>query len=183
MDEGQCAPRPLDFREWVGTRREALRTTAYLVCADWHLADDLVQDALVRVYARWSRVSAGGPPDAYTRQVLVRLYLDRTRRAWFKREASTPNVPDHQLTWDPIRGDDDTATLQAALEGLPARQRTVLVLRYWDDLTLEQVAATLGCSVGTAKSHASRGLATLRSRLSQQQTATGPELLLRREMN
>jgi Sigma-70, region 4 len=121
------------------------------------------------VNARWAKVSAGGLPEAYTRQVMVRLYLDRTRRAWFRREASTPDVPDQAQDDDRNGLDDVAAAVHAGLDGLPPRQRAVLVLRYWEDLTLQEVATTLGCSVGTAKSHASRGLATLRSRLSPQE--------------
>ncbi|WP_245715196.1 sigma factor [Nocardioides szechwanensis] len=82
-----------DFRDWAAASRSRLRRTAYLLSGDWHLADDLVQDALTRAYAVWPRVARGGQPDAYVRKILLNLYLDHRRRP-ARREDSRAELPD-----------------------------------------------------------------------------------------
>lgn len=158
------------FREYATTRRGYLRRTAYLLCGDWHLADDLVQDALAKLYVRWRRVRAKGTVDSYVRKMLVNGYLATHRRSW-RREVSTPQPPELAA---PSSTDDGTRELLVrALAGLPPSQRTIIVLRYWNDLSIEQTAATLGCSVGNVKSQAARGLAHLRAALSAAVAAEG----------
>lgn len=150
------------FREYAGARRGALRRTAYLLCGDWHLADDLVQDALAGLFVHWRRVRAGGDVDPYVRRMLVNGYLATHRRKW-RREVATAELPDAAA----VSHDDDGTReiLLRALAQLQPSQRAVVVLRYWEDLSIEQTATALGCSTGNVKSQAARGLAHLRTAL------------------
>ncbi|UXY25130.1 SigE family RNA polymerase sigma factor [Streptomyces sp. HUAS TT20] len=156
-------PRETDFRTWVLEHRTRLRTTAFLLCGDWYLADDLVQDALGRLYSRWDKVVASGDPRAYVRRILCNLHTDYRRRP-ARREISEADVATlhaHPHTRIEERDDD----LIAALLTIPAGQRTVLVLRFFEDLSIEQTAALLKTSPGNVKSQTSRGLDALRSAL------------------
>ena len=154
-----------DFAAYVEGRRLALRGTAYLLCGDWHSADDLTQTALTRLYLVWRRIDRIRSIDAYVRQVLVRAYLDERRRPW-RRERSAADPPDAPATRDAPAAVDERLALEAALARLPARQRAVLVLRYWCDLDVRDTAAVLGISEGTVKSACARGLASVRKALS-----------------
>jgi RNA polymerase sigma-70 factor (sigma-E family) len=154
-----------EFRRWVTERRAALRATAFMLCGDWYLADDLVQDSLARVYASWSRVSASGEPDAYARRVLINRFLDHTRRP-ARREVVREQIPDAPVHDDHRQLDDAGSELLVALRDIPPGQRAVLVLRYWDDLSVEQTAAVLRTSPSNVKSQSSRGLSALRGVLS-----------------
>jgi len=157
---------PDGFRAYALERRAALRRTAYLMCGDWHLAEDVVQDSLARLYADWPRLAARGSVDAYARRTVVNGVLAARRRPW-RREvvaSSVPDVPDPRSSTE--GADDGTrAVLLRALAGLGPSQRAVVVLRYWDDLSVEEVARLLGCSTGNVKSQAARGLAHLRDAL------------------
>jgi RNA polymerase sigma-70 factor (sigma-E family) len=145
----------VEFEEFVVARRDSLLRTAYLLTGDHHDAEDLVQSALVKVVPKWGRIK--DRPEAYVRQVLARESASRWRgRRW--REVSTDAVPEgvhHDST--------DRVGLLADLRRLSPRQRAVLVLRYFDDLTEADTAAALGISEGTVKSHARAGLASLRN--------------------
>jgi RNA polymerase sigma-70 factor (sigma-E family) len=152
------------FRAWAVGVRPRLRRTAFLLSGDWHLAEDLAQDALVRVYAVWVRVSQTGSPDAYAMRTLVNCHRAAVRRPW-RREHVTDSVPDVRATQGTSGADDDRDVLVAALGRLGRSQRTIVVLRYWDDISVEDVAATLGLSPGTVKSQSARGLARLRALL------------------
>jgi RNA polymerase sigma-70 factor (sigma-E family) len=161
-----------EFRGWALASRGGLRRTAFLLSGDWFLADDLVQDALIRIYGVWPRLERSGDVGAYARRVVLNLYLDYRRRPW-RRERPTDQMPDHPMQ----EGDramqaggsvDDRDKLLAALRQVPPRQRAVLVLRFWEDLSIEQTAHTLGTSAGTVKSQTSRGLTTLRAALAEQ---------------
>ena len=152
-----------EFRAWVMASRVRLRTTAFLICGDWFLADDLVQDALARLYAVWPRVVQRGDPQAYVRRIVVNLHLDHRRRP-ARREVLTPDELDGERPEEPSQ-DEYRDQLIAALRQVPPPQRAVLVLRYWEDLSVEQTAAVLGTSTGTVKSQASRGLDALRAQL------------------
>lgn len=165
----------VDFLGWVSTSRDGLRTTAFLLCGDWHLADDLVQDALTRVFGVWGRVSGSGDPGPYARKVLVNLYLDHRRRP-SRRETPTADLPDRALD-QPHAVDGDRDRLLAALRLVPKGQRAVLVLRYWDDLSIEQTAQLLGTSASNVRSQASRGLEALRAALEPDRTTTPEEAL------
>jgi RNA polymerase sigma-70 factor (sigma-E family) len=148
-----------EFEAFVDAQLPPLLGYARALSGNGHDAWDLVQECLVRMGARWSRIDRDGNPAAYARTTLVRLNIDRMRRGG--RERLSEAVPDCGAE-DAVPGLDPW--LLAALRSLPPRQRTALVLRYVDDLDHRGIAAAMGCSVGTAKSHVSRGLAVLRTR-------------------
>ena len=150
-----------DFSEYFAARAHALRATAYLLCGDWHRAEDITQVAMTKLYLAWPRLREAGM-DAYARKVVVRTFLAENRRLWRKREQVTQTLPEPPVS----DGDTDQRLLvEAALATVPPRQRAVLVLRYWNDLSVEDTAEVLDCSAGTVKSQAARGIAALRKRL------------------
>jgi RNA polymerase sigma-70 factor (sigma-E family) len=155
-----------DFAAYVDGRGTALRGTAYLLCGDWHAAEDLTQTALTKLYLAWRRIDRRTSVDAYARQVLLRAFLDERRRHW-RREHAWADPPD---TPAPDAGPEDRLALEAALRRLPRTQRAVLVLRYWCDLDVRTTAETLGISEGTVKSATSRGLDALRAGLRREET-------------
>jgi RNA polymerase sigma-70 factor (sigma-E family) len=161
-----------DFDQFVTASSDALLRTAYLVAWDAVEAEDLVQECLLAVARRWPRVRRMDHPHAYARRVLVNLALDGAQRRTRHRQELTGDA-DRTLAAVP---DESSARrlhvvgvrseLVQALGALPPRQRAVLVLRYFEDLSEAQVAELLGCSVGTVKSTASRGLTRLQGALS-----------------
>jgi RNA polymerase sigma-70 factor (sigma-E family) len=157
------------YREYVGGRLDQLRRTAYLLCGDWHTADDLVSTALVKLLKHWSRVSVMDNIDAYARRVLMRAWLDERRRPW-RREHPRAQLPEAAAR----AGYDvaDRMAVLALLAELPVRRRAVLVLRFFCDLSVEETAEALGCSTGTVKSQTARALDALRTRLG---AVTSPE--------
>ncbi|GAB3871355.1 SigE family RNA polymerase sigma factor [Kibdelosporangium lantanae] len=158
----------LAFREYARSRSTTLRRTAYLLCGDWHLAEDLVQTALVKLYRSWARVRASPTFDNYTRQILVRCWLDERRRPWRRREQRDGIVPDTPYHDSP-EGISDA--LLAALAKLPHKQRAAVVMRYCDDMSITDVAAAMRCSEGTVKSQTSRGLDALRQIVARPESA------------
>ena len=150
-----------DFVEYVGARALALRRTAYLLSGDWHTAEDLTQATLTKLYLAWRKIDRSGSVDAYARRTLVRTFLDSRRRLW-NRERPHADVPERSAPTDHA---EDRIVLWKALDRLPASQRAVIVLRYWEDLSVAETAAALNLSDGTVKSYASRGLAALREGL------------------
>ncbi len=155
-----------EFEAFVAESSDRLLRTAYLIVWDLAEAEDLVQDCLLSVARRWPRVRRMEHPRAYARRVLVNLALDgRGRRARRRQELEAPaSALEREAGDDPrIAGVEARRDLVDALAALPPRQRAVLVLRYFEDLTEAQVATVLGCSVGTVKSTASRGLARLQA--------------------
>jgi len=146
----------------VGGRLEQLRRTAFLLCGDWHTADDLVSTALVKLLKHWGRVSAMDNIDAYVRRVLLRAWLDERRRPW-RREHAHAAVPDSAAR--PEYDVADRMAVVALFSAPPGGGRAVLVLRYFCDLSVEETAEALGCSPGTVKSQTARALDSLRSRL------------------
>ena len=154
------ARRDDDFVAFVDARSAALLRTARLLTAgDQHAAEDLVQTALEKAYVAWPRILRKGAEEAYVRSIMTRAAIDRTRQRTRRGEVVTDEVPDQ-----PVQevGPEDRDHVFALLATLPPRQRAVMVLRYYDDLSEAQIAATLGCSPGTVKAHASRALAALR---------------------
>ncbi len=151
------------FTEYFAARSTSMRNTAYLLCGDWHRAEDLVQTAFTKLYLAWNRVTRPDALDPYTRQTLMRAFLDERRRGWFRREQVSESPP--EAPWPPPPRSEDRMVLEDALAAVPPRQRAVLVLRYFEDLSVEATAAALGCSAGTVKSQASRGLDALRAAL------------------
>jgi RNA polymerase sigma-70 factor (sigma-E family) len=152
-----------DFASYYNARAEHLRTTAYLLCGDWHLAQDLVQLTFTKLYRVWRRIERHQTLDQYARRVLLRSFLDERRRPW-RREVPT-EVVEPMPAAAAVGSPDDRIVLKAALADLAPRQRAVVVLRFWADLPVEEVAAALGCSTGTVKSQTSDGLANLRRAL------------------
>jgi RNA polymerase sigma-70 factor (sigma-E family) len=162
-----------DFLGWVAASRDGLRKTAFLLCGDWFLADDLVQDALTRLFGVWGRVSASGDPGPYTHKILVNLYLDHRRRP-SRREMPLAQLPDASSAAQPSPVDEDRDRLMAALRQVPSGQRAILVLRYWEDLSIEQTARIVGTSASNVRSQASRGLDALRAAL-EPDSVTAPK--------
>ena len=157
------ADQETEFRQYVAARADRLRRFAYLCCGDWHRAEDAVQTALIRLYGVW----AGKSPDSidrYVRRVVTNILIDEHRRGWFRRERTSDLVPDRSVP-DASDSSVETITIMNALARLPRRQRAVVVLRFWEDLSVEQVSEILRCSTGTVKSQSARGLRTLRALL------------------
>jgi RNA polymerase sigma-70 factor (sigma-E family) len=154
------------FRRFAVEYAPKLRRSAYLFCGDWHLADDLMQSTLIKIYRHWSRVEKDTSLANYSRTVLLRTWLDEKRRPWRRSEQTEAAVPDRL---DESRGPADSPDrlwasdlVHRGLLRLPPRQRAVLVLRYFDDLSVAEAAAVMGCSEGTVKSQTARGLESLR---------------------
>jgi RNA polymerase sigma-70 factor (sigma-E family) len=155
------------FELWVQARGGALARSAYLLTSDAHLAEDLLQEALTRVAQKWRKV--GDSPDAYARRVMHNLVID----SWRRRRARPAEVLGASPPELSGRGDvvdvERRVVLRDALARLTPRQRAVLSLRFYEDLTEVETAAVLGCSVSTVKSTARDALARLR--------AVAPDLL------
>ncbi len=148
-----------DFETYMRARQRALVGFAYLLTADHHAAEDLVQTALAKAYLRWDKIRAHGSAEAYVRRIIVNENASIWRRAWKRSEHPTAELPEHHDTGSVENEPDE---MWAHLATLPRRQRAVLVLRYYEDLTEAQTAEILGCSVGTVKSQAFKALASLR---------------------
>jgi RNA polymerase sigma-70 factor (sigma-E family) len=156
-----------EFLSFATAHRTAMRRQAFLLCGDWFEADDIVQKALTKLFAAWKRVEPGGAP-AYTRRIVLNVYLSHRRLAWVRRERATGETPD--LPYREPQDDVDIdlrRAVGAALDRLPIRQRTTLVLRFWQDLSVDDTAAAMGCSPGTVKSHTARGLKSMRAHLDE----------------
>lgn len=149
-----------DFEAWVQARSAGLARSAYLLTGDRHLAEDLVQDTLVRVADHWRRVTRSGTPDAYARQVMHHLAIDRWRRRR-ARPAEALGTPPPEPTGEGYDV-DRRVVLRDALLRLTPRQRAMVSLRFYEDLTETQTAAVLGCSVSTVKSTTRDALRRLR---------------------
>jgi RNA polymerase sigma-70 factor (sigma-E family) len=148
-----------EFEAFVRSRGAQHLRTAHLLTGDLGHAEDLLQTALERLSRHWQRVDE---PDAWLRRTLTRLAVDRWRRQ-ARRVRAVSTTLDRSSTGDVHAPVDDRLDLFRALAALTAKQRAVLVLRYFDDLTEPDVAAALGCSVGNVKSTASRAIARLRA--------------------
>ena len=155
---------PAGFRDYVAARQRALLRSAWLLTGDWHAAEDVVQAALVRVWPRWNRVAAGGNHDAYVRRAVINTYLTFRRRRW-NGEFAAAAPPDRPDPADPYAAVELRDALARVLPSLGRRQRAIVVLRYFDDLSEPRVAEVMGCSVGTVKSQSAKALAKLRAAL------------------
>jgi RNA polymerase sigma-70 factor (sigma-E family) len=155
-----------EFIAFVVARSPALLRTAFLLTADRGYAEDLVQTALAKTYAAWPRIRDVGAVEAYVRRTMLTTYTSwRRRRHWFA-ERPTEDLPEIAAAAGPedLLGGEE---VWAALRGLSPKQRAVLVLRFGEDLAVEEVARLLDLPIGTVKSHSSRGLTALRARLSE----------------
>lgn len=153
------------YREYVTARMEVMRRTAYLLCRDWHTADDLVSITIAKLYRHWARVGQQSTIDAYVRKALLRTWLDEKRRPWHRREQVTEELP--ELPTAAEFAVVSRAQLLDLLDGLTPKRRAVVVLRLYLDLSVEETAEILGCSVGNVKSQTARGLDTLRTRAAE----------------
>lgn len=155
------------FEDFVAARGGRLLRTAYLLSAgSWPDAEDLVQIALEKAYRHWKRIDIDAGPERYVKKILVNTAISRARRRRVLQEIRMASPPDR-----PARGEtdvvEDRAIVLAELDRLPPRQRAVLVLRYWEDRSEVQTAELMGCSLGTVKSQAARGLARIRRNMAR----------------
>lgn len=162
-----------EFTAFVLASQPRLRRTAYLMCGDWQLASDYVQEALIRVYRHWPRLRGEVGAHAYARKAVLNVVIDAKRRR------SSTEVPVLEVR-DTVRPDDaersaDRDLLTRCLAQVPPRQRACLVLRYYDDLSVSEIATVLGISEGTVKSQTARGLDTLQAAFAK---ATNDQLLV-----
>ena len=152
---------PESFAQFVMARERALQRTAVLLTGDWALAEDLVQTALIQSWPRWERIQRRGDPEVYVRRVMVNTWMAWSRRRW-RGEKPAAAVPDSRAPGDVAAEVTVRMAVRDALGSLTRRQRAVLVLRVFDDLSEAQVADLLDCPLGTVKSAMSRALAKLR---------------------
>jgi RNA polymerase sigma-70 factor (sigma-E family) len=153
-----------EYRAYVEARRASLvRTATFLSCGDPHVAEDLVQTALMRMYVAWPRVRKE-TVDAYARKALVNALIDTRRRGFARHEYSRAELPDVVALEPPAPTDTEHAVF-AALAALPARMRAAVILRHLSELSVTETAEALGCSEGTVKSQTSRALDQLRESL------------------
>jgi RNA polymerase sigma-70 factor (sigma-E family) len=159
-----------EFEAYMAARQPALLRTAYLLTGDRHAAEDLVQTALAKLYLSWDKVQRRELVDSYVRRILVNENNSSWRRPWRRREITTDQVPEQRSVTDQ-HDLGQRAALWDFVQTLPPKQRAVIVLRFYEDLSEAETAQILGISVGTVKSQASRALASMRGRVN-----TRPEL-------
>lgn len=159
------------FTHFVRQARARLQQTAYLMCGDWQLADDLTQETLITLYRRWSEIDQDIGPTPYATRVLVHHVRRSAKRAWRSHEVMTTPP---EVTRDPPHGYEERVVILKALARLGPRQRAIVVLRYWEDMSVEQTAEAVGCTRGTVTSQSHRALATLRALLGPMLNAMDP---------
>ncbi|MGA8246666.1 MAG: SigE family RNA polymerase sigma factor [Nocardioides sp.] len=165
--------RDVEFESWLTAREPALQRTAHLLTGDVHSAQDLVQVTLAKLYLAWDRIQDRGRVDAYARRILVNEHRTAWRRPVRRREQVTADLPDRPA---PEQGyDGQREAVWAFVASLPPRQRAVIVLRFYEQLTEPEIADLLGISVGTVKSQSSRALAALRAHLPDHPELSGEE--------
>lgn len=170
LDEAVAAdppePEPPDFENYAAARQHHLYRTAYLLCGDRDRAQDLVQTTLVALLRSWRKARLAENPDAYAKKALVRAFLNEQHKL---RRSVTAHAILQTETSISAAAARDPAELRLvvldALRSLPAKPRAMVILRYWEDLSVEETAAALGCSTGNVKSQCSRSLAKLRELL------------------
>jgi RNA polymerase sigma-70 factor (sigma-E family) len=159
------------FEEFSREQLPGLVRFAAVLTGDRELAQDVVQDALVRAHQRWRRVAATDRPDLYLRKMVVNGYLS-WRRRWYQRSvrstADVARLREPQAP-DPATRIADHDQLAGLLAGLSRSQQAAIVLRFYEDRNDDEIAEVLGCAAGTVRSHISRGLSTLRVRITHEQ--------------
>ena len=159
-----------EFAEFAAASAPRLRRAAFLLCGDWHTAEDLAQTALAKVFVSWRKVRRQDAAHAYASRTLVNCYLaDKRRRR--STEILTGQLPDSPAM---LPAPETRMVVLDALATLPPRSRAVVVLRYWADLSVDQAADVLGCSPGTVKTLGARALDKLRAVLGDVMTDPGP---------
>lgn len=156
-----------EFAAFAAASHERLRRTAYLICGDWHRASDITQEALIRVYVAWPRLDRRGGLLAYARRAVVNVSIDQSRKL---SSTEVPAASDERAAspYDLAGEISERQALLQALGTLPPRQRACVVLRYFEDLPVAEVADHLRVSEGTVKSQTARALDTLRTRVAEQ---------------
>lgn len=149
-----------EFHAFVAERLDRWRRSAYLLCGDWHLADDLVSQALIRLHRGWSKVTRADNIDAYAQKVLTRCWLTERGRRWRRLEQTYSEPPSH--SYQPDDRVVDRLPLADLLRSVGPRQRAVVILRFYLDHSVEETAEILGVSTGTVKSQSARALDILR---------------------
>lgn len=157
-----------EFTAFAAARQQALGRMAFLLTGEHHAAEDLVQIALAKTYLAWDRIRAKGATEAYVRRIIVNEYTSWWRRAWRQRERVTGEVPERPASVDDDYGERDE--IWRAIRTLSPKQRAVIVLRYYEDLTETETANVLDVTIGTVKSHTNRALVRLRGKLSTNRT-------------
>lgn len=155
-----------DFESWLVARESALQRLALLLTGDGHAAQDLVQTSLAKLYLAWDRLDDRAHVDAYARKILVNEHRSAWRRPWRRREVVTADPPDRAAPASEYDGSREA--IWGFVASLPPRQRAVIVLRYYEQLTETETADVLDVSVGTVKSQASRAIAALRARMPEE---------------
>ena len=166
-------PRDDGFTEFVRTRGDHHLRIAVLLTGDWHAGEDLAQASLAKLYRAWTRLDTASGLDAYLHRIMVNTHRSWWRARW-RRESPAAQLPDRGYGEDAADRHALGATVRQALARLPRQQRAVLVLRYFADLSEAEVARILGCSTGSVKTHAHRGLRALREQLAGEIPGTGP---------
>jgi RNA polymerase sigma-70 factor (sigma-E family) len=165
-----------EFEEFVVGRQRALFRYAYLLIGDRGLAEDLLQEALTTTFTRWGKLRDSANAEAYTRRVIT-----NKATSWFRRKGWRAERPrDDMPAGLPAKADDMTTRmwLWSEVRKLPTQQRAVLVLRFFEDLSLAETARVLGCTEGTVKSQANRALTKLRSGLGPEAGAILNEVMV-----
>jgi RNA polymerase sigma-70 factor (sigma-E family) len=153
------------FAAYFTARRDRVRRTAYLLCGDWHFADDLTQMAFVRLAQSWPKVRDRDALDGYVQTILMRVFVAENRRWFRRRERSTAELTEQHGGADTAEAVGRRLAVTAALRRLPPGQRAVVVARYFADLSVAATAEALSCSPGTVKSQAARAITALREHL------------------
>jgi RNA polymerase sigma-70 factor (sigma-E family) len=163
------------FEEFAATRLPAVLRFAGVLTADRALAEDVVQEVLIRASKRWDQLDRLDHPELYVRKMIVNEYLSWRRRSWRLLPRGSADEVDHRVTPDHAGQHAERDALLTELSKLPRRQRTVLVLRYYQGLSDPEIAGVLGCTPGTVRGYASRALAALRVELSPKTLAVTEE--------
>jgi RNA polymerase sigma-70 factor (sigma-E family) len=154
-----------EFGDYVVARSRRLCEFAYLLCGDWHAAEDAVQTSLAKLFVAWRKLRERESIDAYVRRIIVRVIIDQRRLLRNQREMSWAEPPDANPVGDAADTMPERLAVLSALAKVPPRQRAVLVLRFFEDQSVEETAEALRCTTGTVKSQTARGLQTLRALL------------------
>ena len=167
MGQTRSAAKDAEFAAYMSARQPSLLRTAYLLTGDRHAAEDLVQTSLAKLYLSWDKVQKREMIDGYVRRIMVNENNSLWRRAWKRNELPTAAVPESDSVLD-SHDHGEKSALWEFVNTLPKKQRAVVVLRYYEDLSEVETAEILGISVGTVKSQASRALASMRRRVNTQ---------------
>ena len=159
----------MTFEEFTQTRLPALLAFATVLTGQRATAEDLTQEVLIRAHGKWDQIARLDRPELYVRKMVLNEFLSWRRRSWRTVPAANP-VPARDLTADHAASYDEQAAMLSQLAKLPARQRAVLALRYYEDRSDAEIADLLGCAPGTVRAYASRALAALRIELRSDQS-------------